>query len=70
AELNSNFNLHIPEKKYSNLSIFLLDKFNRVPNKNETYIHNNKVKFTIRNIKSQRINYVIMEILPHSDEKN
>jgi CBS domain containing-hemolysin-like protein len=63
AKLNSQFNLDIPESKYSNVSIFLLDMFNRVPNKNEVYIYQDKAKFTIRNIKSQRINYVIMEIL-------
>jgi len=63
AELNSKFALDIPETEYSNLSIFLLDMFNRVPNKNEIYIYKDKIKFTIRNIKSQRINYVIMEIL-------
>ncbi len=68
AELNEEFGLNIDEEKYDNLAEFLYDNFNKVPKKNESFIFNNMVKFTVTNIKAQRIHYVNMKIIKKADE--
>lgn len=64
AQLNQEFYLDIDEEAYDNLADFLFDSFNRVPQKNDSYIYNNRVKFTVTNISSQRIKFVKMKLLP------
>lgn len=63
AELNQEFDLEIEEEEFDNLAGFLLAAFKRVPAKNEKYTHNNRAVFTVSNIKKNRINYVIMNLL-------
>lgn len=63
SELNRTFNLHIDEEEYDNLADFLYDSMNKVPTRNEKYYYNNSVRFTITNIKANRINYVRMKLL-------
>jgi len=67
SELNDKFGLGIDPESYDNLAEFIYDKFNRVPAKNETLKLSSKFKFTISNIKEQRINYVLLQI--KADEK-
>jgi len=67
AELNEDFELEI-DAEYDNVANFLFDQFNKVPEKNENFIHNNKVKFTIIEVDGQRIQYVLMHILSKIDE--
>lgn len=63
SELNEKFMLDIDEEKYDNLAEFLYDNFNKVPHKNDSFIYKNNYKFTITNLKAQRINYARMIIL-------
>lgn len=63
SELNQEFHLNINEEKYDYLAEFLYDNFNKVPQKNESFVFKNLVKFTITNIISQRINYTKMKLL-------
>ena len=63
SELNQEFHLNINEEKYDYLAEFLYDNFNKVPQKNESFIFKKLVKFTITNIISQRINYTKMKLL-------
>ncbi|MFO7897192.1 MAG: hemolysin family protein [Candidatus Cloacimonadales bacterium] len=67
SELNDKFGLRIDSESYDNLAEFIYDKFNRVPTKNETLKLSKNFKFTISNIKDQRINHVLLQIKP--DEK-
>jgi len=69
-ELNERFSLNINEEKYDNLAEFLYDNFNKVPEKNENFTFENKVKFTISNVKAQRIIYAKMKLLQNSDQIN
>jgi len=63
AELNHEFSLKIDEDKFDNLAEFLYDHFNEVPKKNDSFLFGENVKFTITDIKNQRINYVKMEFI-------
>ena len=63
SEMNEEFNLIIDEEEYDNLAEFLYDNFNKVPKNNESFIYNDLAKFTITNIKGQRINSVKMILL-------
>ncbi len=67
-ELNETFNLNIDDEEYDNLAEFLYDNFNKVPQKNESFIYKGKVKFTITNIKAQRIQYAKMYLINKPDE--
>ncbi len=67
AELNSEFNLNISEE-YENLAEFLFDSLNHVPQKNEKFLMENEVEFTITQIKRQRINYVKLHIIQNTDD--
>ncbi len=67
-ELNEKFSLNIDEEEYDNLAEFLYDSFNKVPKRNESFIFNEKVKFTISNVKAQRINYAKMKLLQDRDQ--
>jgi CBS domain containing-hemolysin-like protein len=58
SELNQEFSLQIDKNEYDNLADLLYDKFNKVPHKNESYTFDNTVKFTIMNVKAQRIQTV------------
>ena len=69
-ELNERFSLNINEEEYDNLAEFLYDNFNKVPEKNENFTFENKVKFTISNVKAQRIIYAKMKLLQNSDQIN
>ncbi|MCF7911709.1 MAG: hemolysin family protein [Candidatus Cloacimonetes bacterium] len=66
SELNQKFDLDIPEDEYDNLAEFLYDSFNRVPAKNDSYVYENRIEFSVTNIKSRRINYVRMKKLKTS----
>lgn len=67
SELNSEFNLNISEE-YENLAEFLFDSLNHVPQKNEKFIMENEVEFTITQIKRQRINYVKLHLTPNIED--
>ena len=67
-ELNETFNLNIDDEEYDNLAEFLYDNFNKVPKTNESFIYKEKVKFTITNIKAQRIQYAKMYFIKKPDE--
>ena len=67
-ELNETFNLNIDDEEYDNLAEFLYDNFNKVPQKNESFIYKGSVKFTITNIKAQRIQYAKMYLINKPDE--
>lgn len=67
AELNSEFNLNISEE-YENLAEFLFDSLNHVPQKNEKFLMENEVEFTITQIKRQRINYVKLHIIQNTED--
>jgi CBS domain containing-hemolysin-like protein len=67
-ELNETFNLNIDDEEYDNLAEFLYDNFNKVPKKNESFIYEGRVKFTITNIKAQRIQYAKMYLIKKLDE--
>ncbi len=67
SELNDKFNLGINSEEYDNLAEFIYDQFDRVPEKGESIEFNGKFKFTISNIKNQRINYILLQI---KDEKS
>jgi len=63
AELNEEFHLEIDEDEYDNIAEFLYDNFNRVPQRNETFVFNNRVRFTISTLKGNRIIYAKMKFL-------
>lgn len=63
AELNEEFHLEIDEDDYDNIAEFLYDNFNRVPLRNETFVFNNRVRFTISTLKGNRIIYAKMKFL-------
>ena len=63
AELNEEFDLNIDKDEYDNLADFLYDNFNKVPKRNESFVYNDKVVFTITNIKGHRIQYAKMQLL-------
>jgi len=69
-ELNEKFSLNIDPEEYDNLAEFLYDNFNKVPENNESFIFEDKVKFTISNIKAQRINYAKIKLLKNIDLLN
>ena len=68
TELNEEFNLNIDEDEYDNLAEFLYDNFNKVPQKDESFIYKDSVEFIITSIKAQRIQYAKMKLIKHSDE--
>ncbi|RLC50598.1 MAG: hypothetical protein DRH79_07435, partial [Candidatus Cloacimonadota bacterium] len=55
--------------EYNNLAEFLYDNFNKVPKRNESFIFENKVKFTVQSIKAHRIQYAKMKLLQTADEE-
>jgi len=63
AELNEEFHLEIDEDEYDNIAEFLYDNFNKVPQRNETFVFNNRVRFTISTLKGNRIIYAKMKFL-------
>ena len=67
SDLNHDFYLDINEE-YDNIAELLYDNLNKVPQKNETFTFNNKVKFTITDLDGQRINYVRMLLLEEEKE--
>lgn len=69
AELNEEFELNIDNDEYDNLADFLYDNFNKVPKRNESFVYEGKVIFTITNIKGHRIQYARMQLLNHSEEE-
>jgi len=68
AELNHRFLLDIDENEYDNVAEFLYDHFNRVPHENDSFVYNNKVKFTVTNTKAQRIIYAKLKILVQDED--
>lgn len=69
AELNEEFELNIDNDEYDNLADFLYDNFNKVPKRNESFVYEDKVIFTITNIKGHRIQYAKMQLLNSTEEK-
>ena len=67
-ELNDKFMLDIDEEKYDNLANFIYDNFNKVPEENESFIYKDLVKFTVKQIKARRIQYITLEVIKNSDE--
>ncbi|MCD4819760.1 MAG: hemolysin family protein [Candidatus Cloacimonetes bacterium] len=67
SELNEEFSLDIDNEEFDNLADFLTDSFNKLPQKNENFVYKDLVKFTITNVKSQRINSVNMQLLSPKD---
>jgi magnesium and cobalt exporter, CNNM family len=63
AELNEEFDLYIDNDEYDNLADFLYDNFNKVPKRNESFVYEDKLKFTITNVKGHRIQYARMQLL-------
>ncbi len=63
AELNEEFNLEIDENENTNIADFLYDSFNKVPQKNESFVYMDKIKFTITSLKGNRIINVKMKFL-------
>lgn len=63
SELNDQFNLNIDENKYDNLGEFIYDRFNKVPEVNESFVYEDRVKLTVKEIKARRIHYITLEIL-------
>ncbi|MDO9578231.1 MAG: hemolysin family protein [Candidatus Cloacimonadales bacterium] len=70
AELNEEFELNIDNDEFDNLADFLYDHFNRVPKRNESFVYEDKVIFTITNIKGHRIQYAKMQLLNLPDEED
>ncbi len=68
SDLNSEFFLDISEENYDNLAEFVLDNFNKIPGKNESFIFENKAEFSIANISSQRIKSIRLKLFNHSLE--
>jgi len=68
SELNDQFNLDIDEDKYDNLAEFIYDNFNKVPEVNESFIYEEMVKLTVKEIKARRIHYITLEVLDNNDE--
>lgn len=68
SELNDEFILDIDEEKYDNLAEFIYDNFNKVPEENESFIYKDLVKFTVKRIKSRRIQYITLEVINNNDE--
>ena len=68
SELNDQFILDIDEEKYDNLADFIYDHFNKVPEENESFIYKDLVKFTVKQVKARRIQYITLEIINDSDE--
>ena len=69
AELNDEFQLNIDNDEYDNLADFIFDYFNKVPKANESFIYEDKVEFTITQIKNHRIQYAKMKLLEPFDEE-
>ena len=69
TELNEEFELDIDVNEYDNLAEFLYDNFNKVPKRNESFIFDDKVKFTVQSIKAHRIQYAKMKLLQTADEE-
>ena len=69
TELNEKFELDIDVNEYDNLAEFLYDNFNKVPKRNESFVFESKVEFTIQSIKSHRIQYARMKLLKPADEE-
>lgn len=63
AELNEEFHLEIDEDEYDNIAEFLYDNFNKVPQRNETFVFNERVRFTVSTLKGNRIIYAKMKFL-------
>ena len=61
SELNREFDLDLNED-FDNLAEFLYSELNHIPVKNEKYVYNETIEFTITQIKKQRINFVKMKI--------
>jgi len=59
---------NISEENYDNLAEFVLDNFNKIPGKNESFIFENKAEFSIANISSQRIKSIRLKLFNHSLE--
>lgn len=68
SELNDKFMLDIDEGKYDNLAEFIYDNFNKVPEENESFVYKNLVKFTVKQIKARRIQYITLELINNSNE--
>ena len=67
SELNREFELNLNED-FDNLAELLYDELNHIPHKNEKYIHEDSVEFTISHLKKQRINFVKMKLLNKNNE--
>lgn len=68
SELNDKFILDIDEEKYDNLADFIYDHFNKVPEENESFKYKDLVKFTVKQVKARRIQYITLEVINNSDE--
>ena len=68
SELNSDFDLNLDDE-FDNLAEFLYAELNHIPFKNEKYVHDDVVEFTISHLKKQRISFVKMKILKPDIEK-
>ncbi len=69
AELNEEFQLNIDNDEFDNLADFLYNHFNKVPIRNDKFVYENRVEFTITQVKGNRIQYARMKILPAHDEE-
>ena len=68
SDLNEQFSLDLNSTEFDNIADFLYDKFNKVPHKNESFIYQNRVQFTILNVSSQRIHLVKVKIIVRNEE--
>jgi len=67
STLNRTLELSL-EEEFDNLAELLYSELKHIPSKNEKFIYNNSLEFTITNVKKQRIHYVKMRVLPKSEE--
>lgn len=54
-EFNQEFLTSISQDEFSNIAEFLFKQFGKVPEKNDSFIYEDKIKFTIKKIKNNRI---------------
>lgn len=61
--LNSEFGFDIDSETHENIASFLLDNFNHLPRKNESYKYTENIIFTIEQIFSQRIKSIKLRFI-------
>jgi CBS domain containing-hemolysin-like protein len=69
VELNQEYNLGIDDEVHENLASFLYDEFNHVPRPGESITFQDRIVFTVTEVKANRIRYVRVKFLEMSEDE-